>query len=103
MSEFKETPGANTRRCETFPSIFHIHNGSATGSSSPERATRSQRELGSSNEKPKTSILHWPAVGSCGQCCANSRKLRRVKGNGTSNARGQQAAESHTAAERKMK
>lgn len=57
----------------------------------------------SGKEKLKTSIVYWPPVGSCGQCCANSRKLRRVKGNGTSNARGQQAAESHTAAERKMK
>lgn len=55
-------------------------------------------------EKLRTSIVYsGPPVGSCGQRCANSRKLRRVKGNGTSNARGQQAAESHTAAERKMK
>lgn len=56
-----------------------------------------------SKGKLKSSQVVWSLVRSCGQCCANSRKLRRVKGNGTSNARGQQAAESHTAAERKMK
>lgn len=62
------------------------------------------RAFASSKEKLRTSIVYsGPPVGSCGQRCANSRKLRRVKGNGTSNARGQQAAESHTAAERKMK
>lgn len=86
------------RRVKRFRASESVCNGFAVG------ARPLYDVFASGKEKLGTSIVYsGPPVGSCGQRCANSRKLRRVKGNGTSNARGQQAAESHTAAERKMK
>lgn len=94
-----------SRRVKHFEASETLGGGFAAGSRPLCGAFADDRDVfARGKEKLRTSIVYsGPPVGSCGQRCANSRKLRRVKGNGTSNARGQQAAESHTAAERKMK